>query len=102
MRLVPFMEDKIIPFSLEERIIKRELRDMNIENPMVIDSLWRGKEQEPKVISECVGCKDDIFAGQDVYEFTNEAGETVLIHDNLECCREYISDMSRCLVAGEK
>jgi hypothetical protein len=93
MRLVPFME---------ERIIQRELRDRNIENSMVVDSLWKEKEQEQKVISECAGCENDIFAGEDVYEFTSEAGENVLIHQNLECCRHYISEQSRCLVAGEK
>jgi hypothetical protein len=93
MRLVPFME---------ERVIQRELRDMNIENSMVVDSLWKEKEQEQKVISECAGCENEIFAGEDVYEFTSEAGETVLIHQNLECCRHYISEQSRCLVAGEK
>jgi hypothetical protein len=91
MRLVPF---------LDEKLNQKGLSDMTIENPMVIDNLWRKKEQE--VVAECGGCKEDIFAGEDVYEFTSEAGETVLLHQSLECCREYISEMSRCLVAGEK
>lgn len=91
MRLVPFLED---------RITKREVNRM-VENVMVLDSYWREKEREPKVICECAGCENEIFAGQDVYEFTEESGKTVYIHDNLNCSRDYISSQSRSLVAGE-
>jgi hypothetical protein len=69
-----------------------------IENPMVIDSLW--KEKEPKVIDECAGCQEDIYLGEDVYEF-EDFGEIVLIHQKSECCMKYVSEMSFCKVAGE-
>jgi hypothetical protein len=93
VRLVPFLED---------RITNREVNRM-VENVMVVDSHWREREQEPKVIAECAGCENEIYSGQDVYEFTPDTGhKSVLIHQNLNCCREYISNLSRCLTAGEQ
>lgn len=31
-----------------------------VENLMVIDSLWHDFEREPDVIDECTGCEEDI------------------------------------------
>jgi hypothetical protein len=92
MRLVPFLED---------RLTNKEVNRM-IENAMVVDSRWREREREPEVVDECAGCERAIYSGQEVYEFTQENGKTVYIHDNLNCSRDYISSQSRSLVAGEK
>jgi hypothetical protein len=72
----------------------------DIENAMVVDSLWRGKEKEPKKIGECAGCQGDVFAGEDVYEF-EDYNVTVLIHQKSDCCMQYIAEMSFCKIAGE-
>jgi hypothetical protein len=92
MRLVPFIED---------RLPLKEVRTMDIENPMTIDSLWKEKEKEPKVIDECVGCMEDIYEGEDVYEFTSITGQTVMVHQKPGCCQYYVADISNCKVAGE-
>jgi hypothetical protein len=73
----------------------------DIENAMVKDSLWKEREQKPKVINECLGCMEDIYEGEDVYEFTSLTGETVLVHQNAECCQQYVGAISFCKVAGE-
>jgi hypothetical protein len=72
-----------------------------LENPMVVDSLWRHREQEPKVVAECPGCQEDITEGEEVLEFTDVDGETVLVHQDLECTYQYVAGMARCKVAGE-
>jgi hypothetical protein len=72
-----------------------------IENPMVIDSLWRDQEKEPEVIDECVGCLEDIVAGEEAYKFVSVTGEIVRVHQNQECCQQYIAAMAVCEVAGE-
>lgn len=69
-----------------------------VENPRVIDSLWR--EKEPKVMGECAGCQEDIYTGEDVYEF-DDYDQTILIHQKSECCMQYVAEMSVCRVAGE-
>jgi hypothetical protein len=71
----------------------------DIENPMVIDRIWRKKEL--KVIDECAGCWEDIYEGEDVYEFVNTFGEKALIHQKDECCLQYIAGLSTCKIAGE-
>jgi hypothetical protein len=73
----------------------------DIENPMVIDKLWKEKEQEPKVIGDWAGCQEDILSGKDVYEF-DDYGEIVLIHQKSECCQHYVAEMSVCRIAGEE
>ncbi|WP_284037429.1 hypothetical protein [Neobacillus sp. 114] len=80
-----------------------------IENPMVIDSLWRHREKEPQVFGECAGCKEDIIAGDDYYEFVSVEiaegqahRETILVHQSPECCQQYVGEMSFCRTAGEK
>jgi len=72
-----------------------------VENPMVIDSLWRDFEQEPDVIGECAGCEEDIHEGEDVLEFMDVDGETVMVHQNSDCTYQYVSDIAVCKVAGE-
>ncbi|MDR7237169.1 hypothetical protein [Neobacillus drentensis] len=72
-----------------------------IENPMVIDSLWRDREKEPEVIDECLGCLEDIVAGEDVYKFVSVTGETVRVHQNSECCQQYIGALAVCEIAGD-
>lgn len=73
-----------------------------LENPMVVDSLWRHREQpEPKAIAECSGCEEEILEGETVLEFTDVDGETILVHQELDCCYQYVAGMARCKVAGE-
>jgi hypothetical protein len=74
---------------------------MSVENPMVNDLLWTHKEQEPKVLGECVGCQEDITEGEEVYEFQDVHGETVWVHQYGSCCMIYISDLAVCRTAGE-
>lgn len=72
-----------------------------LENPMVIDSLWRDREKEPEVIDECVGCQEDIYKGEAAYKFASITGQTVMVHQNAECCQQFIADISICEIAGE-
>lgn len=65
---------------------------MSIENPMVIDSLWR---REPKVIGECDGCGQSIYSFEDYYDMQDQE-ETVLVHQNSECCFQFVADRSVC------
>lgn len=65
-----------------------------IENPMVIDRLW--DEPELKVIGCCEGCGDDVLEGQDIYEFDGS-----MVHQNANCCLDYVSTKSFSKVAGE-
>jgi hypothetical protein len=74
---------------------------MPIENPMVNDLLWTHKEQEPKVLGDCLGCQEDITEGDEVYEFQDVHGETVWVHQDGDCCMNYVADMSVCKTAGE-
>lgn len=67
----------------------------DIENPMVVDSLWRHQEETSKVLGSCDGCGDDILEGQDIYEFHDHT-----VHSSPECCRDYIANISICKVAG--
>lgn len=75
-----------------------------VENAMVVDAHWRELEREPKVYGECAGCGDNIIAGQDYYEmeaFNGEFLETSLVHQNDDCCRQYVANTSFCRTAGE-
>jgi hypothetical protein len=71
---------------------------MNIENPMVVDSLWSQREKESKVVGECAGCQEDITADQDWYEVagTTSNGDQIIVHQSDDCCRQYVADMSYC------
>ena len=53
-------------------------------------------EPEPKIITYCDGCGKEIFEGDDIYEF-----EDVILHQNSECCENYISNFAITKVAGE-
>ena len=69
----------------------------DIENPMVLDANWRHLEHpEPKVIDQCAGCQEEIYEGQDIFEFAEGS-----VHDNSECCKQYVGSISICKVAGE-
>ena len=68
----------------------------SVENPMVVDRYWADKEQEPKVIATCAGCEEDILEGQDIYEFAEGS-----VHNNSECCEQYVQAISMMKVAGE-
>jgi hypothetical protein len=75
-----------------------------VENKMIVDSQWRDLERTPKIVGECEGCGEAIFAGEDVYEVNLLNGikkETHLLHQTSECCRQYVSEMAYCRVAGE-
>ena len=65
-----------------------------VENPMVMEGLR--ESNEPKVVGECEGCCEDIYEGEDVYDF--DGG---LVHQDSECCGQYIANISYCKVAGE-
>lgn len=74
----------------------------NIENPMVIDSLWGEREQEPQIFGECAGCEMDIVAGEDYYEIRNiNSNEILKVHQEHECCRQFVAEMAWCRTAGE-
>ena len=60
---------------------------MSLENPMVIDSLWKEFEKEPKVVAYCDGCGEEIYEGQDIYVL-----DDVMLHQESACCEEYISN----------
>lgn len=66
-----------------------------VENPMVLPV------KEPKVIGECVGCQEDIYEGEPVYEFHGCDANGALFHENAVCCLQYVSEMSVCKIAGE-
>lgn len=72
-----------------------------IENPMVVDRLWRHLEQEPKIVGECAGCQGDIAEGEDILEFVGFDGETTLVHQDNECAYQYLAEAAFCKVAGE-
>ena len=59
-----------------------------------------GVMSQPKVICECAGCQEEIYEGDDVLEFDDVTGETVLVHQESSCAYEYVSAMATCKVAG--
>ncbi|USK61305.1 hypothetical protein [Peribacillus asahii] len=65
-----------------------------VENPMVMDGLR--ERNEPKVVGECEGCHEAIYEGEDVYDF--DGG---LVHQDPDCCMQYVANISYCKVAGE-
>ncbi|MEH7342721.1 hypothetical protein V7122_02355 [Bacillus sp. JJ1532] len=65
-----------------------------IENPMVIDRLWND-QKDPEVVGECEGCHEDIYEGDDIYDF--DGG---WVHQDSDCCQQYIANMSMCKTAG--
>jgi hypothetical protein len=75
---------------------------MEVENPMVIDSLWKHQEKEPEVIDECVGCLEDIYKGEEAYKFASITGQEVMVHQRADCCMQFIADISICEIAGEE
>lgn len=73
----------------------------DIENPMVVDRLWRHFEEEPKVFSVCAGCEDEIYMGEDILEFENDIGDTVYLHAEDRCAYQYVARQSVRKAAGE-
>jgi extradiol dioxygenase family protein len=67
----------------------------DIENPMTIDSHWRHLEQEPQVIGECAGCEEDITADQQWLDMELN-GHQCLVHQDSECCYQFVSSISIC------
>jgi len=53
-------------------------------------------EPEPKIIAYCDGCGEGIYEGQDIYEF-----EDVILHQDSQCCEDYIGHFAITKVAGE-
>lgn len=72
-----------------------------IENPMVVDRLWRHREQARKAICECAGCGGDIFEGDEVLELTDVHGEVIMLHQNAECAYQFVASDAYHKVAGE-
>lgn len=81
----------------EGGMIEMKIQHREIENPMVVDRYWN---DEPHVVGECAGCGENIYAGEDIYDYEGEL-ELILVHQNTECCEQFVSDRSRCKVAGE-
>jgi extradiol dioxygenase family protein len=72
-----------------------------IENPTVLDSLWRHNEQpEQKVIGECAGCEEDILSTNDWLELDFK-GENYLLHQDPECTYQFVAGMSICRCGEE-
>jgi hypothetical protein len=70
---------------------------MSVENPLVIDSLWREFEEEQEgreVITYCDGCGEEIYEGEDVYIF-----DDVVLHQDSICCEKYISNTGHLAIA---
>lgn len=72
-----------------------KLRD--IENPIVVDALWK---PEPKVIGECEGCGQDIYSYEHYYDM-QDTEDIVLIHQNKDCCTEFVANRSVCRSADD-
>lgn len=68
-----------------------------IENPMVVDSLWKDKK-DLRVVGLCAGCQDEICEGEDIYEY-DDYGEIIFIHQKPSCCMDYVAEMSVCKTA---
>ena len=68
---------------------------IEVENPMVIDSLWKDKEKEPKVIGECSGCQEDIYSTDYWYEY-QDGDEDIIVHQKADCCWQFVSARSVC------
>jgi hypothetical protein len=60
---------------------------MDIENPMVLDILW--KKRIPRLIGECAGCYGDIYDDEQAFEMQTEFG-TALIHNDSTCCHQFV------------
>jgi hypothetical protein len=72
-----------------------------VENPMVIDSHWRHLEKEVRTFGECAGCEEDIAAGDDYFLITTP-NEILKVHQNPECCFQYVGEMAWCKTAGNE
>lgn len=58
---------------------------------MVLDRLWRHREQQPAaIVGECAGCEEDITTQEDYYSFTLGDKNNVLIHRNDDCCAKFV------------
>jgi hypothetical protein len=90
------------PFGAKEEKRNEVSSLKDVENPMILDKLWKEKEQGPKVIGECSGCEEDIYEGEDIYAFQMSFYSKVLIHQNSECCLQYVANMSVCKIAGQE
>jgi len=51
-------------------------------------------EPEPEVVGICEGCGEDIYEGDDIYDFNG-----AMIHQVSMCCMEYISNSAISTVA---
>lgn len=74
----------------------RRQQHREIENPMVIDKLWNDEPQDPPIVGDCAGCLEHIFAGQAIFNCEGE-----LVHQDKECCEQFVGNKSMCLIAGE-
>ena len=64
---------------------------MSVENYMIRDL----PEEQPSV-GECVGCGEEIQAGEDIFDMGD-----FLLHQYSECCKQYIENTAICRTAGE-
>lgn len=68
-----------------------------IQDPRITEMERKGYiGKEPQIVAYCDGCGEGIYKGDDVYEF-----EDVILHQNSECCENYISNFAVTRVAGE-
>ncbi|MDF2650154.1 MAG: hypothetical protein K0Q73_5959 [Paenibacillus sp.] len=72
----------------------------DVENGMVLDSLWRERERTPKEVGECAGCEETISANESYLDLDLH-GHQYLLHEKAECTYQFVSEMAICRSAGE-
>ena len=66
-----------------------------MDHPAIVRAMRTGyPEPEQEVVGECLGCGEEIYKGEDVYDYNGE-----LLHQDSSCCMEYISNASICKTA---
>ena len=68
---------------------------MGLEHPAIARTIRTGyPEPEPEVVGICEGCGEDIYEGDDIYDFNG-----AMIHQDSGCCEEYISNAAISIIA---
>ena len=72
---------------------ERIMEHFEVENPIIDDV---NPIVDGETIGECEGCHEEIYVGEDIYDLGD-----MIVHSKSECCRDYISHIAVCRVAGE-
>lgn len=68
---------------------------MTLQHPSITRTRRTGYPvHEPRVVDYCEGCGEEIFEGEDVYDYNG-----AMIHQESMCCMEYISNSAISTVA---